>query len=393
MNEKTVVRAGYGIFWARFHGNGLDTLLLGNGVFQPSIYVTPTATGAPVFPYVFSSGTGLPTGTVNLTFAGSDFHNPYTQQGTLAIERQLGRDFGMTVSYIWTRGIGLWLQRDINLATPTQSYTYAIQDANGNNVGAYTTPLYTSKVDSRYGKILQVENGGQSWYNGLAVQFKKRFAKGFSADASYTWSHAIDDADMQGASWNIGWNYNNALIPGDWKADKGSSSMDQRHRLVINWRWAPKLMARDTTLSRYFVNGWQLSTITTLASSHPTSATVRFSSGPSGIYLVNASLNGSGGWNRVPFWPVNSMDVDTYHRVDARLTRSIPIGEHVKGSLMFEGFNIFNTITNTGVATEAFSVTAGVIKPTAGLGAGTKSEGFPDGTNARRLQVALRFEF
>jgi hypothetical protein len=109
--------------------------------------------------------------------------------------------------------------------------------------------------------------------------------------------------------------------------------------------------------------------------------------------LDDATLNGSGGWNRVPFWPVNSLDVDTYHRVDARLTRSIPISERVKGSLMFEGFNIFNTITNTGIATEAFSTSGGIIKPTAGLGAGTKSEGFPDGTNARRLQVALRFEF
>jgi hypothetical protein len=394
LGDKTVIRAGYGIFWARFHTNGIDTLLLGNGQFQPAIYVNATAAGAPVFPNVFTSNAGLPSGTVNLQYAASDFHNPYTQQGTIAIERELTRDLGLTVSYIWSRGIGIWTQRDMNLAPPTQSGTYKIQDASGNIVGTYTTPLYTAKMDSRYGKILMVENGGQSWYNGLAVQLRKRMRAGFQGMISYTWSHAIDDADMQGASWNIGWNYNNATIPGNYPFDKGSSSLDQRHRAVISFLYEPKFTTSTSTFAKYLVNGWQLSTITTLASAHPWTATVNTSGTQfPGVYLAYVSLNGSGGWNRVPFWPVGSLDVDQYYRVDSRLTRNLPFSERVKGALIFEAFNVFNTITNTGVLTQAFTASAGVLKPTANVGNGSQSQGFPDGTNARRMQVALRITF
>jgi hypothetical protein len=95
----------------------------------------------------------------------------------------------------------------------------------------------------------------------------------------------------------------------------------------------------------------------------------------------------------VPFWPVNSLDVDRTYRVDARLSRSLPISERVKAFLMFEGFNVFNTQYNTGVNTSAFSASGGVLKPVVGLDVGNASQGFPDGTNARRCQVALRFTF
>jgi len=54
---------------------------------------------------------------------------------------------------------------------------------------------------------------------------------------------------------------------------------------------------------------------------------------------------------------------------------------------------VFNTQYNTGVNTSAFSASAGVLKPVTGLGVGNASQGFPDGTNARRCQVALRFTF
>jgi hypothetical protein len=395
LNDKTVLRGSYGIFWARFHTNGLDSLLLGNGMFQPSIYIQPTSAGSPLFPNVFTSATGLPAGTVNLQYANEDFHNPYTQQGNIAIERQLTHDLGFTASYIWSRGIGIWTQRDMNLGPLGPTVTYTIKDAADNNVGTYSTQVYTSKADTRYGKILMTENGGQSWYNGLALQLRKRMSHGLSGSIAYTWSHAIDDADMQGASWNIGWNYNNASMPGNYPLDKGSSTLDQRHRAVINFLWEPKFTKSTATAARFLVNGWQVSAITTLASAHPNSATVSVSGTQfPGIYLANNNtLNGSGGWNRVPFWPVSSVDVDRIYRVDARITRALPFNERIKGYLNFEAFNAFNTITNTSINTQAYTATNGTLKPTASLGTGTASQGFPDGTNARRMQVALRFVF
>ncbi len=170
-------------------------------------------------------------------------------------------------------------------------------------------------------------------------------------------------------------------------------------------RHTPDSPSGNTPVARYLINGWELSSITTMASSQPVSATIS----PSGTQfaatplLYTGSLNGSGGWNRVPFWPVNSVNIDRVYRVDARLARTIPINERFKGYLMFEAFNVFNTEYNTSVQTSAYTASGGVLKPvttvtTAGqtvtsLGFGSSSQGFPDGTNARRMQVAFRLVF
>jgi hypothetical protein len=118
-----------------------------------------------------------------------------------------------------------------------------------------------------------------------------------------------------------------------------------------------------------------------------------------GVTLAYSTLNGSGGWNRVPFLPVSNIDIDQIYNVDARITRSIPFSERLKANLSFEAFNVFNTIHNTSVQTAAYSVSAGgIIKPVltngvSHVGDGSASQGFPDGTNARRMQASLRFTF
>ncbi len=135
IDDRTVIRAGYGMFYARIHGNLLDTLFLGNGKYQTAISINPSQAGSPVFPNILSSGSGLPGGSISLQFADpKSFRAPYSQQGTLAIEHQFTRDIAVTASYIWSRGIGIFTQRDLNLGTPVGPYTYTIQDAAGNNV-------------------------------------------------------------------------------------------------------------------------------------------------------------------------------------------------------------------------------------------------------------------
>lgn len=400
IGDKTVIRAGYGIYYSRFPGAGLDTLFLGNGLYQTSVSINSSQAGAPVFPQVFSSAAGLPAASKVLNFASPDFHNPYTQQGTFAVERQLGRDLGFTASYIWSRGIGLWTQRDLNLGAPGPTVTYTLQDTAGNTTGTWSTPVYiaANRVDTRYNKILQVENGGQSWYNGLALQLRKRMSHGLSAQVSYTWSHAIDDGNEEGASWNLMWNFNNATYNGNYAYDKGSSAVDQRHRAVINWDYQPTFTHSNSFFARYFVNGWDLSSITTLASAHPFTSTLPSVStstfSAQGITLAQTTANGSGGWNRVPFLPVANLDVDQIYRVDARIARELPFTERIKAFLMFEAFNVTNTITDTSRNSQLYTVAAGgILKQTTNYGAPTASQGFPDGTNARRMQVAVRLTF
>ena len=314
----------------------------------------------------------------------------------MAVERELARDLGLTVSYLWSRGVALIVQRDLNLGPVGPTVTYTIRDGAGNDTGTFTTPTYIfgNRVDTRYSKILQVENGANSWYNGLAVQLNKKMSHGLSAKLAYTWSHAIDDGNIQGASWNIDSTFNNATYNGNYRYDRGNSTLDQRHRAVINWLWTPTFTSSNSAFARYLVNGWGISGIATFASAHPVTPTVNVSGTQfTGVSLAFTTMNGSGGWNRVPFLGVGTLPIDKIHRLDTRVERQLPINEKVRASLMFEAFNVFNMQYNTFVSTQAYAAANGILTPTIGYGRGTQSQGFPDGTNARRAQLALRLVF
>jgi hypothetical protein len=149
----------------------------------------------------------------------------------------------------------------------------------------------------------------------------------------------------------------------------------------------------------------------TLASGRPSFESVPFSSTVNLPQAFITTLDGLGGDNRVPFLPNNPLRIDPITRFDGRLSKRIPIGEKMSLALLFEVFNMTNTISNTGVISTGYTaankgtITAPnfVIAPcgsaiatacaptTPGLGSG--SAGFPDGTNARRAQVGLRFTF
>jgi hypothetical protein len=54
---------------------------------------------------------------------------------------------------------------------------------------------------------------------------------------------------------------------------------------------------------------------------------------------------------------------------------------------------VFNTQFNTGINTTAYTASGGVLRPVTSFGTGNASQGFPDGTNARRMQAAFRLVF
>jgi len=396
-DDKTVIRAGFGLFYAPFITNGIDSLLLGNGRYQTSVSFNPNQAGAPTFPNVLAAAPPQnTTGIVNLTYADPNFHNPYSEQATFAVQRQLPFGIDVTASYIYVHGVGLITSPDVNLSAPTQTNTYRILDAASRQVSTFTTPVWTAanKIDPRYAHIYQTGNGGQSWYSGMTLQIAKRFSHGFMSQVAYTWSHAIDNAQQSGASNTISYSQS-STYNGNYFLDKGTSGTDQRQRLSVNWLWSPTFTRSTSVFARYLVNGWQLSSITTIGTALPATGTVtisgtQFSNTP---LLYTSSLNGTGGWNRVPFLPVNSQPIDNEYRVDARLSRSIPITERIKASLLFEAFNVFNTQFNTGINTIAYTASAGVLRPVTSFGTGNASQAFPDGTNARRMQAAFRLDF
>jgi hypothetical protein len=386
-------------------------LWLGNGVSQQAVSLSSTTpaqfAAGPVFPNNLSSvPSGYQLGAASIQFASPNWKTPYSEQGTFAVERQLTRDIILTTSYIWSRGIQLYSERDLNLPPlGSQTFTYTIADANGNPVGAYTTNMYlrlptaNGRPDARYGAVVQDENGVTSFYNGLAVQAQKRFSHGLQANLSYTWSHEIDDGQGYGqATQNIflssafAWLYN-----GNYKLDRGDGLEDQRHRFALAWIWTPPATHRSGAFYKYVVNNWQLSSLTTINSSRPyTSPTISLRDTPVPGMFSTFSINGSGLSSRVPFVPVDNVYQPAMYRTDARLTKIFPFGndDRYKIYFNFEAFNISNSWSPTAMSSQQYVETKGVLTLTPGAyNVGTSDAASPDGTEARRLQLSIRFVF
>jgi hypothetical protein len=404
LNNKTVIRAGYGMFYARMAGSTIGNLFTGNGVTTTAVSLSgtqaPQLAAGPMFPNILSAvPTGVTVAASNIQFADPNLKTPYSEQATFAVERELMRDLALTTSYIWSRGVQLYSVRDLNLPTATTPFTYTIADASGVPTGAtYTTPVVIgTRPDTRYGGVNQAENGVTSSYDAVVVQVDKRFSRGLQASLSYTWSHEVDDGQSFGQS-AANLFLSNAfswLQNGNYKADRGLGLEDQPNRFVLSWIWAPTFSHSSGVLAKYLVNNWQLSSITTINGRRPYgSPTVRLNDTPVPGMFSNFSLNGSGLSGRVPFWAVSSVYQPATYRADARISKILPFGERYKLALSFEAFNISNSWSPTSMSTQAFTESKGILTLTpAAYNVGLGDAATPDGTLARRLQVSARITF
>jgi hypothetical protein len=409
VSDKTMVRLNLGEYFQPFPGDLVTALNSLNGVVASSIALNPTQTGAPIFPRVLPSSSTYPAGSQSLYFALAKWGNPHTLQGTATVERRLSKGATATLGIIYSRGVGLWTIDDENLVPSTTLKTYTIDDAKGNPVGSFMSLMYDStatvggKNNVSFAHAYQISNEGSSLYTGAFAQVRKQLSHGLSAQASYTYSHATDDVSgpaLLGAIPSTTYN-------GDYRADQGPSSFDQRQRVTGSWVWQPVIAGQSSALYRNLVNGWGISGMVIAASSlHQTPIVIVNGQQFSSItMLYTNSMSGSGGWNRVPFDSVNSLPTGPQYDVDARVSRTFSFGERFHLTLLAEAFNLLNKQYTTGVQTIAYTSTptvqtnlkngptTGTLTPVPGVGTPDAANGYPFGTNARRAQIAFRFVF
>jgi hypothetical protein len=106
------------------------------------------------------------------------------------------------------------------------------------------------RADPARGEVEQLISVGNSFYRGLTIELRKRFDSGFTFRAGYTLSSLVDDGVV---------NTSDALVPGDFRAERARSLVDRRHRFVLSG---------TARLPRYF-GGLQLSSIWRVASGAP----------------------------------------------------------------------------------------------------------------------------
>jgi hypothetical protein len=205
---------------------------------------------------------------------------------------------------------------------------------------------------SPFGSINAQTSDGNSVYNALNADLKKRFSHNFQFLASYTWSHSIDDSsDLQ-----------TLLLPQDnrnFGAERADSLFDQRHRFVFSgivssppdWKtgngWqrvfadfmvAPIFEVSSgrpfNILSNQDTNNDQSNQTDRPSVLNDGTLCVPGTAGCAPLITNGEFTSGSLGRN---FGLTHS-----FMSLDMRLTRTLSFGERLKLELIAEGFNLFN---------------------------------------------------
>ncbi len=363
--QKTVLRASTGLFYDPPQTDQYRLALLQTGL--PSFFnitATPSQSFAPAFPAVFS---GLPPGfnlgIQTLDTVSPDFATLYSYNGNVSISRDLGANFVATASYLFTKGTHLPVYRNIDLVPSGQFL------ADGRPIFSTTARVYPG-----FGNILSAESVGNSNYNGLNLTLEKRISRGYNFYATYTWSHAIDDAP----EWNnIDSSASYLSDPSNRRRDRSESLTDKRHVFNMTGVFQPAFRASNKT-ANYLVNHNQLS------------ITLQAASGDLFNIGSNRILNGDSseptGFQRPLFVGRNTLRAKPAFELNARYSRFFPITDRYRVEFLAESTNITNTLNVTGVnSTAQVDANGNITTPASGFATATRDQ--------RLIQLGVRFHF
>ncbi len=246
---RTSVRGGYGLY---FNTNSHQNLIV-------------TVTNPPATPRPVIINPSFPNPPFNLATAISmrpvqwDLETPRIHMFNVNVQRDIGWQTAVTLGYAGSRGRHLLRSGDVNLAQPTGT------TADGRPFIAAGTP----RMNRAFSTIELKSSDGESWYNALVFEVRRRWSRGFSAQSSYTLSKSEDTTQASTFFSDATNGTTSALpefIPG---YNKGLSDFDVRHNWVLNLTWDLPFARGLNGIAADLFGGWQLSGIWTMRSGQP----------------------------------------------------------------------------------------------------------------------------
>ena len=306
-----------------------------------------------------------------------NYQNPATYQASLGIERDLGGGFSLDMSYLYTRGLHLTRNRDINQFKRTGPVSPLNPNGGATFIRFPTAAQTAAGLTSDFRNPLRFqdniyESSANSFYHAFTVALQKRFSRNYGVNAHYTFAKAIDEV----TDFNSDFSAQNPL---NLRLDRALSSFDQRHRAVISG-------VLQSSFDNPFLRDWVFSPIFIAGSGRPFNL------------LLGADANGDGrSQSDRPGQAGRNTGVgESFFSFDMRLARRVLVKESRFLEFTFEAFNIFNRTNFTGVnnivgttfatATE-FRVHGRSDRLT------TEPLGFISASNPRQLQLGVRFNF
>ncbi len=266
--SKTVLRAGYGVFYDAFSQDFFMGHLPFNSIFDPG----PAYAGFGPTPISFAtpgtdgSGNALPLSASRLVFPNvapmsdafgvdQQIRTPYMENYNLNFQQELSKKMVFEIGYVGSGGHKLLRFRDINQPTAAEIKAYNYQ-ANGCCVPAH--------LNLGFVYVNYQESSANSNYNALQTSFRINDWHGLTTTVNYSWSHSIDDAS-DGEDF-----VPNASQPNDSsgpiRLNRGNSNFDIRNRLT--WNFIYQFPNRKGEWSR-LTDGWGINGIVTVQSGQP----------------------------------------------------------------------------------------------------------------------------
>jgi hypothetical protein len=405
LNDKTVVRSGYGIFYDFIPPQPTATdLFIGNESFPNNRIVN----GAPTYqfpnPYAVNP---LPAGTLSVSSFAQHLRMPYSQQWNLTLERQLGTGTSIRASYIGSHTIGQIYSAPANIPLPgTAPFTQAER------------PL------TQFGQITEYQSGGNASYNALSLQLQHRTTSGIYISTSYTWSKDLglggEASTVSGAESPV------VLDPNNRQLDYGPVSFNptQQSVTVMNYPFPigrnQKFLSSMPRIPEAIFGGWVFSSIFTVRTGdHLTPTYGGYDSTGTGILSGRPDLVGNpnsgpqtvnqwfnigafqfpGALPSSPFTP-SSGPIGRYGTAgigiitgpgewqeDVGLRKEIPIFERVRANLFVLATNVFN---HPNLGDPAVDISQPAL---AGTTLSLRSDANASGIGMRALQLGVRVEF
>ena len=281
--HRSVIRGGYGIFYSVAQFDNMNILQLnppGGGsltVINPA--TNPLATiQNPVPPEIYPSS---PIFNVVSVPPDRKRRNAYVQNFNLQVSRELTNNDVLEVG--WVASKGSHVDTSLN---------------NFNQPEPGPGDIQSRRPYQGYARIRMIAPDTNTIYHSLQTRYEHRFSKGLSLTAAYTWSHLIDDA---GQTINAGGCVcQNPRNRG--KAERASSVLDQRHRVVVGYVWELAANKKFSRALDLVAGGWSLGGVVTLASGFP----------------VNIGQSGDT-WNADALWPRPNLVAGQAAMIDDRI--------------------------------------------------------------------------